>query len=61
MITKEKLNKTLRSLPDSFTNDELIDQLIFIEKVEEGIRQSVQGKVISNEDVKQIIDKWSNL
>lgn len=61
MITKEKLNKTLRSLPDSFTIDELIDQLIFIEKVEEGIRQSVQGKVISNEDVKQIIDKWSNL
>jgi len=38
MITKEKLNKTLRSLPDSFTIDELIDQLIFIEKVEEGIR-----------------------
>ncbi len=61
MITKEKLNKTLRSLPDSFTIDELIDQLIFIEKVEEGISQSVQGKVISNEDVKQIIDKWSNL
>ena len=59
MITKEKLNKTLRNLPDSFTIDELIDQLIFIEKVEEGIRQSVQGKVISNEDVKQIIDKWS--
>ena len=59
MITKEKLNKTIRSLPDSFTIDELIDQLIFIEKVEEGINQSVQGKVISNEDVKQMIDKWS--
>ncbi len=59
MITKEKLNKTLKNLPDSFTIDELIDQLIFMEKVEEGIRQSVQGKVISNEDVKKIIDKWS--
>ena len=59
MITKEKLHKTIRSLPDSFTIDELIDQLIFIEKVEEGINQSVQGKVISNEDVKQMIDKWS--
>ncbi len=59
MITKEKLNITLRNLPDSFTIDELIDQLIFMEKVEEGIRQSVQGKVISNEDVKKIIDKWS--
>jgi len=59
MITKEKLNKTIKSLPDSFTIDELIDQLIFIEKVEEGYKQSEEGKVVSNEDVKQMIDKWS--
>jgi len=59
MITKEKLNKTIRSLPDSFTIDELIDQLIFMEKVEEGLKQSEKGKVVTNEDVKQIIDKWS--
>ena len=39
--------------------DELIDQLIFIEKVEEGIKQSELGKVVSNEDVKLMIDKWS--
>ena len=59
MLTKERLNKTIKGLPDSFTIDELIDQLIFMEKVEEGIQQSEEGKVISNEDVKIIIDKWS--
>jgi predicted transcriptional regulator len=59
MLTKEKLNKTINNLPDSFTIDELIDQLIFIEKVEEGLKQSDEGKVISNEDVKLMIDKWS--
>lgn len=59
MLTKEKLNKTISNLPESFTIDELIDQLIFIEKVGEGIQQSDEGKVISNEDVKLIIDKWS--
>jgi len=59
MLTKDKINKTINNLPDSFTIDELIDQLIFIEKVEEGILQSEKGKVISNEDVKLIIDKWS--
>ena len=59
MLTKEKLNKTIKNLPDSFTIDELIDQLIFIEKVEEGLRQSEEGNVVSNEDVKQMIDKWS--
>jgi len=59
MLTKEKVNKTINNLPESFTIDELIDQLIFIEKVEEGYQQSETGKVITNEDVRQIIDKWS--
>lgn len=59
MLTKDIVNKTINTLPDSFTIDELIDQLIFMEKVEEGIQQSEAGKVISNEDVKMIIEKWS--
>lgn len=59
MLTKEKVNKTVNRLPDSFTIDELIDQLIFVEKVEEGYQQSEAGKVVSNDDVKLMIDKWS--
>jgi hypothetical protein len=34
--------------------------LIFIEKVEEGIKQSIEGKVISNEKVKEMIEVFSN-
>jgi len=53
------LRQSINKLPDTFTIDELIDQLIFIEKVEEGLEQSKEGKVLSNEDVKEIIEKWS--
>jgi len=59
MLTKDQLNNTIKTLPDSFTIDELIEQVIFMEKVEEGYQQSDAGKVISNEDVKLMIDKWS--
>lgn len=59
MLTKEKVNRTIEDLPESFTIDQLIERLIFVEKVEEGIRQSDNGKVVSNEDVKLMIDKWS--
>jgi hypothetical protein len=59
MHTNDIVNKTINTLTDSFTIDELIDQLIFMEKVEEGYQQSEAGKVISNEDLKMIIDKWS--
>ena len=59
MITKDNLIQSIKNLPDSFTINELINQLIFIEKVEEGLKQSNEGKVISNDDVKEIIEKWS--
>jgi len=59
MLTKSKLKKSLENLPESFSIDELIDRLIFIEKVEEGLKQSENGEVISNDDVKKMIDKWS--
>jgi len=35
--------------------------LIFIEKVEEGFQQSEEGRVVSNDDVKLMIDKWSKI
>lgn len=48
MLTKETVNKSINNLPDTFTIDELIEKLIFMEKVEEGFQQSEAGKVISN-------------
>ena len=56
---QKKIRQSIIKLPDSFTIDELIDQLIFIEKIEKGFEQSKEGKVLSNEDVKKIIEKWS--
>jgi hypothetical protein len=59
MQTKHKLNRTIQSLPDTVSIDQLIDQLIFMEKVELGYQQSEDGKVVANEEAKIIIDKWS--
>ena len=59
MLTRNKVIQSVNDLPESFTIDELIDRLIFIEKVEQGLKQSEEGKVVSNDDVKKIIEKWS--
>lgn len=53
------LDKTMANLPEEFTIDELIDHLLFTEKVEEGIKQADAKKVIPNEDVRLMIEKWS--
>jgi glycerol dehydrogenase-like iron-containing ADH family enzyme len=55
-----EVEKSIKNLPDSFTIDELIEQLIFIEKLEEGIKQSNEQKIVSSEDVRKMIDKWSD-
>jgi predicted transcriptional regulator len=60
MLTKNTVKQSIDNLPDSFTIDELIEQLIFVEKVEEGIKQSNEGRTISNDDVKNMIEKWSS-
>ncbi|NLU39766.1 MAG: hypothetical protein GXX78_12870 [Bacteroidales bacterium] len=51
MHTKDRLHIPLKRLADSFSIDELIDQLFFIEKVEDGLQQSEEGRIVSNEDV----------
>ncbi len=60
MLTKNTVRQSIDNLPDSLTIDELIEQLLFVEKVEEGIIQSNEGKTISNDDVKSMIEKWSS-
>lgn len=61
MITKEKLRKHIDKLPEEeFTMDELIDRLVFIEKLEERIEISQnKDSGISDEEMKEEIEKWS--
>jgi hypothetical protein len=57
MLTKQVLKQTIDKLPISFTIDELLDKLIFIEKINEGIRQSEEGKISSKREAKKT-SKW---
>ncbi|MBK9717879.1 MAG: hypothetical protein IPQ02_09095 [Saprospiraceae bacterium] len=59
MITKEKLLAQIESFPENISIDELIDRLIFIEKLENRILESEKEETISEEELKTIISKWS--
>ena len=58
MLTKQALLQTIDKLPGSFTIDELLDKLIFIEKVNEGLQQSKQGKTFSKKEAEKKLSKW---
>ena len=58
MLTKDNVIKTLSKFPDSFTLDDLVDKLIFMDKVERGLDQSMNNKVYTHEEAKKRLEKW---
>jgi hypothetical protein len=58
MLTKENVIKTVSNLPDNFSLDELIDRLIFIDKVQKGLEESLADKVVTKDVAKKRLSKW---
>jgi len=57
-MTKDNAANAVREMPDEFDVDELIEKLIFIAHVEEGLKQVDEGKKIPLEEVKKIAKEW---
>lgn len=58
-MRRERVIETIKDLPNEFDLETVIERLIFIDKVEKGIKQTEEGKTISHADVKQKVSKWS--
>jgi len=50
---KQRALDALAALPDDATLDDAIERLCFLAKVEEGLRQSQTGELVTHEDVKK--------
>lgn len=59
-MTKEQVLCSLQDLPDSFEPEQLIERLIALQKMEEGLAQVKQGQVVTVEQAKSRLTKWLN-
>ncbi len=57
MITKEKLKKSISDFLEEFSIEDLIERLILIEKTELGNKQSLNGEVISENELEEEMTK----
>lgn len=57
-MKKEKVIDTVNDLPQEFELEELLEKLVFLEKIENGIKQLDSNQVILHESVKDIAKKW---
>lgn len=58
MTTKDKVISSLKKLPDDVTIDDILDQIILIEKIEKGMDQSNKNQVIPDEELDQRLKQW---
>jgi hypothetical protein len=59
-MNKSRVIETLESLPDEFETEVLIEKLLFIEKVEKGMKDVTEGKTISLQEAKSRFEtEWS--
>ena len=58
MITKDKLKHYIDKFPDELSIDDLIEHLVFVEKLENRIKQSKEDDTISEEDLEKEIEEW---
>jgi predicted transcriptional regulator len=57
-MNQQLVIETLKKMPQQFDVEELIERLIFIDKVEEGLEDSKNGKVVSFDEAKERLSKW---
>lgn len=58
MLIKEKVIASLKDMPKQFSVDEVIDRIILLQKIENGVNESKQGKAVSTEEAKKRLSKW---
>lgn len=58
MMTKEQIKNTLDNLPDNLTVEQVIEHLIFIDKVHKGLDDSEKGRINTLSEAKQKLNKW---
>jgi len=60
MITKQKILETISAMPeDRFEDIELvIERLVLLEKIQNGIEQADSGELISLDELKEEMKSW---
>ncbi|HVC09540.1 MAG TPA: hypothetical protein VNH15_06340 [Elusimicrobiota bacterium] len=59
MTTKQKVIRAVQSLPKNASYEDAMERLLFLAKIEKGLRQADAGQTISHDKIKQKMKRWS--
>jgi predicted transcriptional regulator len=58
MLTKKKVKKTIDRLPENFTVDQIVEELVVLNKIDEGLKDVEKGRVFTTDQVKKELKTW---
>ena len=58
MLTKDKVRKTIDRLPENFTVDQIVEELVILNRIEEGLKDIEDGRVFTKDQVKTELKTW---
>jgi hypothetical protein len=58
MTTKEAILEMIRKLPDNVTVADIMAELYFRQKVDQGLRELDEGKGVPNDQARARLQKW---
>jgi predicted transcriptional regulator len=58
MTTKERVIQTLSDLPNDASIEDAMERLLFLAKIERGIKQADAGHTVPHSQVKERMAKW---
>ena len=57
-MTKQDILRAMEDLPDDATVEDAIDRLVYLYKIERGIKQANAGQKVSQEEAKTRMAQW---
>jgi hypothetical protein len=58
MTIKEKVINGIKNLPDTVDIDDILDQIMLVEKIENGVDQSNKNQVVLDDELENRLGKW---
>ncbi|TWR30387.1 hypothetical protein FPZ43_05445 [Mucilaginibacter pallidiroseus] len=59
MLSKDKVKELVDHMPENFSVDELVEEVILLQKIESARQQVGSGDYLTDEELDAEIDKWN--
>jgi hypothetical protein len=58
MLTKDKVKELIDHMPETFSVDDLVEEIILLQKIERARNQVKEGDSLTEEELEKEIGRW---